>query len=88
MLDNFDHIKAYWIMISPRIAPVRALLRSRRSRRHDRRGEDRPHGGATTPVGLTIDELVRLVREAGRIPLQRDSVYNIVRTFENSVAVA
>ena len=44
--------------------------------------------GATTPVGLTIDELVRLVREAGRIPLQRDSVYNIVRTFEDSVAVA
>jgi len=88
MLDNFDHIKAYWIMISPRIAQFGLSC-----------GADDLDGtiveekivhmaGATTPVGLTIDELVRLVREAGRIPLQRDSVYNIVRTFENSVAVA
>jgi len=88
MLDNFDHVKAYWIMISPRIAQFGLSC-----------GADDLDGtiveekivhmaGATTPVGLTIDELVRLVREAGRIPLQRDSVYNIVRTFEDSVAVA
>ena len=88
MLDNFDHIKAYWIMISPRIAQFGLSC-----------GADDLDGtiveekivhmaGATTPIGLTVDELVRLVCDAGRIPLQRDSVYNIVRTFQSSVAVA
>ena len=44
MLDNFDHIKAYWIMITPRIAQIALDYGRRRHRRHGRRGEDRPHG--------------------------------------------
>ena len=38
--------------------------------------------GAKTPVGLTIDELQRLIREAGRVPVQRDSLYNELRRFD------
>jgi len=82
MLDNFDHVKAYWIMISPRIAQIGLAM-----------GADDLDGtvieekivhmaGAKTPVGLTVAELCRLIREAGRRPIQRDSVYNVVQHFD------
>jgi aminodeoxyfutalosine synthase len=82
MLDNFDHVKAYWIMISPRIAQVGLTM-----------GADDIDGtiqeekivhmaGATTPVGLTVPALCRLIRDAGCVPVQRDSVYNVLQRFE------
>jgi aminodeoxyfutalosine synthase len=82
MLDNFDHVKAYWIMISPRIAQIGLSM-----------GADDIDGtvieekivhmaGAKTPVGLTVPELLRLIREAGRRPIQRDSVYGIIQHFD------
>lgn len=82
MLDNFDHVKAYWIMISPRIAQVGLTM-----------GADDIDGtiveekivhmaGAKTPVGLSVERLCRLIRDAGREPVQRDSVYNVVRRFD------
>ncbi len=82
MLDNFEHIKAYWIMITPRIAQTALNM-----------GADCIDGtvveekivhmaGAKTPVGLTMGELQRLIREAGRIPVQRDSLYNELQRFD------
>ncbi len=82
MLDNFDHVKAYWIMISPRIAQVGLTM-----------GADDIDGtvveekivhmaGAKTPVGLTVPALCRLIRDVGREPIQRDSVYNVVQRFD------
>jgi len=76
MLDNFDHIKAYWIMLTRRIAQTALNM-----------GADCFDGtvveekivhmaGAQTPVGLTMEQLQRLIRDAGRIPVQRDSLYN------------
>ncbi|MCP3977721.1 MAG: aminofutalosine synthase MqnE [bacterium] len=81
MLDNFDHIKAYWIMISPRVAQTALNM-----------GADCLDGtvveekivhmaGAKTPAGLSMDALLRLIREAGRDPVQRDSLYNELQTF-------
>lgn len=78
MLDNFDHIKAYWIMLGERIAQT-AL----------RFGADDIDGtvvheliyhdaGATTPEGLTVGQLHRLIREAGREPVERDTLYRRV----------
>jgi aminodeoxyfutalosine synthase len=87
MLDNFDHVKAYWIMISPRVAQTALTL-----------GADDIDGtiveekivhmaGARTPVGLTVDQLLRLVRDAGCEPVQRDSVYSVLQRFD-AAAVA
>jgi aminodeoxyfutalosine synthase len=78
MLDNFDHIKAYWVMLTPRIAQTALNF-----------GADCIDGtvveekivhmaGASSPEGMSMDELVRLVTEAGRVPVQRDSLYNIL----------
>ncbi len=86
MLDNFDHIKAYWIMLTSRIAQTALNM-----------GADCFDGtvveekivhmaGAQTPVGLTMSEIRRQIHEAGRIPVQRDSLYNELKRFEPAAA--
>ena len=78
LLDNFDHIKAYWIMLTPPVAQI-AL----------RFGADDIDGtvieekiyhdaGATTSQFTPRAELERLIREAGRTPVERDTLYNPV----------
>jgi aminodeoxyfutalosine synthase len=87
LLDNFDHIKAYWIMISPRIAQI-ALGMGADDIDGTIHDEKIVHmAGARTPRGLTVNELLRLIREAGREPVQRDSLYGVVQRFD-SQAVA
>ncbi len=87
MLDNFPHVKAYWIMMTPRVAQV-AL----------RFGADDIDGtvieekiyhdaGATTAQSLTRAELLRLIREAGREPVERDTLYRPVTRTETTLTV-
>src|SRR6202451_1112888 len=78
MLDNFDHIKAYWIMLTPRIAQIALQFGA-----NDMDGtvvEEKIYhdAGATTPEGMTRGELERLIRAAGRVPVERDTLYNPV----------
>src|ERR1700674_767303 len=78
ILDNFDHIKAYWIMLTPRIAQIALRFGA-----NDLDGtvveENIYHdAGATTPEGLTRAELERLIRASGRVPVERDTLYNRV----------
>ncbi len=87
MLDNFPHVKAFWIMITPKIAQVSLSFGA-----DDMDGtvieEKITHeAGATTPLGLTREEIVRLIREAGRDPIERDTLYNPIEvspTYELS----
>src|SRR5207237_9858693 len=81
MLDNFPHIKAFWIMISPKLAQVSLSFGA-----DDMDGtvleEKITHeAGALTPQGLTLDDLVSLIREAGRTPVERDTLYNVLNVF-------
>jgi len=75
ILDNFDHIKAYWIMTGLKIAQMALLF-----------GADDVDGtvveerithaaGAETAQGLTKAELMELIRQAGMRPVQRDTLY-------------
>ncbi len=77
-LDNFQHIKTYWITSGVGIAQLGLNF-----------GADDIHGtvreenithmaGSTTPQALTVPILKRLITEAGREPHERDSLYNIV----------
>lgn len=86
MLDNFDHVKAYWVMLTPRVAQTALNM-----------GADCFDGtvveekivhmaGATSPAGLTMDELRRLIHEAGRVPVQRDSLYRQLARFDPPAA--
>lgn len=78
MLDNFDHIKAYWIMLGEKTAQVALSF-----------GADDLDGtvvheliyhdaGAKTPEGLTVSQLHQLITEAGRVPVERDTLYRRV----------
>jgi len=80
-LDNFPHIKSYWIMIGPRLAQVCLSFGA-----DDLDGtvteEKIAHdAGAQTAQSLTVHELCRLIREAGRRPIERDTVFNVVKEW-------
>lgn len=79
MLDNFDHIKAYWIMLGEKISQLALKFGA-----DDIDGtiieEKITHSaGALTGEHLTADQLINLIKKAGRIPVQRDSFYRTVR---------
>jgi aminodeoxyfutalosine synthase len=78
VLDNFDHMKAYWIMLG--IGTAQAALAYGADDidgtvRHELIYHD---AGATTPEVLSVDEIKRLIREAGREPVERDTLYHRV----------
>ncbi len=78
MLDNFDHIKAYWIMLTPSIAQI-----AQRFGANDLDGtvvEEKIYhdAGAKTSEFTPRAELERLIRAAGRVPVERDTLYNRV----------
>src|ERR1700694_1281039 len=88
VLDNFPHIKAYWQMLTPKIAQIALRVGA-----DDLGGtviEEKIYhdAGATTPQGMRRQELVRLIREAGRQPVERDTLYHPVTRTETSVTVA
>ena len=81
LLDNFPHVKSYWIMIGPRLAQVGLSFGA-----DDLDGtvteEKIAHdAGAQTAQSMTVHELCRLIREAGRRPIERDTVFNVVKEW-------
>lgn len=82
MLDNFDHIKAYWVMLGEKIAQVALNF-----------GVDDLDGtvveeritkaaGGTTGGAMTTEQIVRLISQADRIPVERDTLYNTVKVWK------
>jgi len=78
MLDNFPHIKAYWVMLGIRTAQIAQSY-----------GADDLDGtvvyekiyhdaGSDSPQELTVDEIKHLIEEAGRVPIERDTLYREV----------
>jgi len=81
MLDNFPHIKAYWVMIGPKLAQV-ALSFGADDMDGTVKEEVITHmAGADTDQALGHKTLIRLIREAGREPVERDTLYNILQTY-------
>ncbi len=81
LFDNVDHLKVYWVMVGLKIAQLALWY-----------GADDVDGtvveerithdaGATTPVGLGLQELLHLIRSAGRVPVERDTLYNARRVY-------
>ena len=81
VLDNFRHIKAFWINIGLKLAQVSLAFGV-----NDLDGtvveEKISHAaGVDTGQELSRSELVRVIRAAGRVPVERDTLYNVVRRF-------
>jgi aminodeoxyfutalosine synthase len=88
LLDNFAHIKAYWQMLTPKIAQI--ALRFGADDLDGTVIEEKIYhdAGANTPQGMTRKELCRLITEAGRVPVERDTLYHPVTRTEDSFVVA
>ena len=81
-LDNFQHIKSHWIMVTPFLSQTALAFGV-----NDMEGtvvqEKIYHAvGAQTPQGMSLEALLRLIRGARRIPAERDSFYRILRRFD------
>lgn len=87
MLDNIPHIKAYWVMLTPRIAQIAQIF-----------GADDIDGtvveekiyhdaGATTTQSMRREELLDLIRKAGREPVERDTTYRPVKRDDKEFTV-
>lgn len=87
LLDNIPHIKAYWVMMTPSVAQI-----AQRFGANDIDGtivEERIYhdAGATTSQSMRRDQIMRLIREAGREPIERDTAYRPVQRTENAFVV-
>jgi len=87
-LDNFDHITAYWVGLGLKLAQVALSY-----------GADDLHGtileehifhmaGAPTPQSQSEAEMIKAIREAGRIPVQRDTFYQPVKVWSEETPLA
>ncbi len=81
MLDNFPHIKAYWIMMGEESASMALNFGA-----DDMDGtigkELIAHAAkASSPAGLAKEHLVRLIKDAGKIPVERDALYNKIKVY-------
>ena len=80
-LDNFDHIKAYWIMLGEKIAQVALAFGVNDldgTVVEEKIGHD---AGAASPQSLTTDAIITLIRKAGKTPVERDTLYRPLRSF-------
>jgi aminodeoxyfutalosine synthase len=78
LLHNIPHLKAYWVMLGLKTAQTAQWFGA-----DDIDGtvqEERIYhmAGAETPQGLALSELVHLIAQAGRVPVERDTLYNVV----------
>ncbi len=79
MLDNFPHVKGYWVMITPELTQV-ALSAGVSDIDGTIKAEKIAHAsGAVTEEGISEEELLKLIRDAGRVPVLRDALYNELR---------
>jgi aminodeoxyfutalosine synthase len=85
MLDNFPHIKAYWVMLTEEVASV-ALNFGADDLDGTVGGEKIAHdAGAITPMQLTKEKIIKIIRDGGKIPVERDVYYNPVQLHTSGV---
>ena len=83
MLDNFPHIKAYWITIYEATASI--ALNFGADDTDGTIGRERiSHAAkAASPIGLTRDRMINLITDAGKVPVERDALYNVIRVYDS-----
>jgi len=85
-LDNFQHVKSHWIMVTPAMSQVALHFGVNDIEGTVVREKIYHAEGAGTPQGLALDDLLALIRGAGKIPAERDSFYRTIRRFDEQTA--
>lgn len=85
MLDNFPHIKAYWVMLTEEVASV--ALNFGADDMDGTVGQERiaHDAGATSPMKLAKDQIIKIIKDAGKIPVERDVYYNALNVYTDNV---
>ncbi len=81
-LDNFEHIKAYWVTLGEKVAQIALNFGA-----DDLDGtieEERivHSAGTNSAYGHSVERLVSLIRKAGKVPVERDTFYNTVKIYD------
>ncbi len=85
MLDNFPHIKAYWVMLTEEVASV-ALNFGADDMDGTVGGENIAHdAGAVSPMKLAKEQIVKIILDAGKIPVERDVYYHPLKLHSSKV---
>ncbi len=85
MLDNFPHIKAYWVMLTEEVASV-ALNFGADDMDGTVGGEKIAHdAGAVSPMKLAKEKIIKIIKDAGKIPVERDAFYNPLAIHSTNV---
>lgn len=80
-LDNFHHVKSHWIMVTPMLSQVALSFGVNDLEGTVVREKIYHEAGAHTAQGMPLEEIIALIRGARRQPAERDSLYQIIRTF-------
>lgn len=81
-LDNIAHIKTHWIMVTPFLSQVALTFGVNDLEGTVVREKIYHEAGAQTDQAMPLQDVLRLIRGAGRIPVERDSLYHVLRTFD------
>ncbi len=80
-LDNFANVKAYWVMLGEKIAQVSLAFGVNDldgTVVEEKIGHD---AGASSPQAMSREDIVAMIRKAGRVPVERDTLYNELRVY-------
>ena len=81
-LDNIPNIKAYWVMLTEKLAQVALNFGANDLDGTVVREKITHFADALSKEGISVDEIVNLIKKAGKIPVERDSFYNELKIFE------
>ncbi|HLP18354.1 MAG TPA: aminofutalosine synthase MqnE [Bacteroidota bacterium] len=85
MLDNFPHIKAYWVMLTEEVASI-ALHFGADDMDGTVGGEKIAHdAGAISPMAMAKDQIIKIISDAGKIPVERDVFYNALHVSSDRI---
>jgi aminodeoxyfutalosine synthase len=80
-LDNMPHIKTHWIMNTPKVSQIALHFGVDDLEGTVVRERIYHEAGASTPQGMTWSEIIRLIRDAGKRPVERDALYREIREW-------
>ncbi|RCK74004.1 MAG: hypothetical protein IGBAC_2151 [Ignavibacteriae bacterium] len=85
MLDNFPHIKAYWVMLTEEVAAI--ALNFGADDIDGTVGEEHiaHDAGAISPMKLAQDRIIKIIKEAGKIAVERDVFYNPLKIYGRNI---
>lgn len=82
MLDNFPNIKAYWVVIGKRMAQIALSYGANEIEGTILEEKIMSMAGTDSAHGMTEPELIKLIKDAGRQPIERDALYNVIKTYD------